>query len=88
MIGVMRWMVEISRIDIATDYSLLSSHLAYSREGHFECALHMMGYLKWKHNSRLFFDPAYSDIDFDTQTLTTRYCFAYDMVANGVVFLL
>ena len=53
MIGVMRWMVEIGRIDIATEYSLLSSHLAYPREGHFECSLHMMGYLKWKHNSRL-----------------------------------
>ena len=26
----------------------------------------MMGYLKWKHNSRLFFDPTYPDIDFDT----------------------
>ena len=25
-----------------------------------------MGYLKWKHNSRLFFDPTYPDIDFDT----------------------
>ena len=26
----------------------------------------MMGYLKWKHNSRLFFDPTYPDIDFDS----------------------
>ena len=26
----------------------------------------MMGYLKWHHISRLFFDPTYSDIDFDT----------------------
>ena len=26
----------------------------------------MMGDLKWKHNSRLFFDPTYPDIDFDT----------------------
>ena len=25
-----------------------------------------MGYLKWKHNSRLFFDPTYPDIDFGT----------------------
>ena len=44
----------------------MSSNLAYPRKGHFECALHMMGYLKWKHNSRLFFDPTYPDIDFDT----------------------
>ena len=26
----------------------------------------MMGYLKWKHNSQLFFDPTYPNIDFDT----------------------
>ena len=51
MIGVMMWMVEIGRIDIATECSLLSSHLAYTREGQFKCALHMMGYLKCKHNS-------------------------------------
>ena len=66
MIGFMRWMVEIGRIDIATECSLLSSHLAYTREGHFGCALHMMRYLKWKHNYRLFFDPTYPDIDFET----------------------
>ena len=26
----------------------------------------MMVYLKWKHNSRLLFDPTYPDIDIDT----------------------
>ena len=26
----------------------------------------MMGYLKWKHKSRLFFDPTYPEINFDT----------------------
>ena len=65
MIGVMRWMVEIGRIEITTEGSLLSSQLSYPRKGHFEFALHMMGYLKWKHNSQLFFDPTYPDIDFD-----------------------
>jgi len=61
-------MVELGRVDIATEYSLLSSHFvfAYPREGHFECALNMRGYLKWKHNSRLFFDPTYLEIDFDS----------------------
>ena len=59
-------MAEIGRIDIATECSLLSSHLSYPREGHFKCALHMMSYLKWKHKCQLFFDPTYPDIDFDT----------------------
>lgn len=63
LIGVTRWMVELGRVDIATEISLLSSHLAYPREGHLEAALHVMAYLKQKHNSRLIFDPTYPDID-------------------------
>ena len=51
LIGVMRWMVELGRVDIATEISLLSSHLAYPRVGHLEVALHLMGYLKQKHNT-------------------------------------
>ena len=32
--GTLHWMVEIGRIDIATNISLLSSHLAYPHDGH------------------------------------------------------
>ena len=63
LIGVMRWMVELGRVDIATEVSLLLSYLAYPHDGHLETAFHMMGYLKNKHNSRLVFDPTYPDID-------------------------
>ena len=59
----MRWMVELGRIDIATEVSLLSSHLAYPREGHLETALHIMSYLRQKHNTRLIFDPTHPKID-------------------------
>jgi hypothetical protein len=45
LIGVMRWMVELGRIDIATEVSMLSSYLACPWEGHLENALHVMGYL-------------------------------------------
>ena len=55
-------MVELGSIDIATEVSMLS-YLACPREGHLENALHVMGYLRWKHNSRLIFDPTYPDID-------------------------
>ncbi len=63
LIGVMRWMVELGCIDIATEVSTLSSYLACPREGHLDNALHVMGYLQLKHNSRLIFDPTYPDID-------------------------
>ena len=64
LIGVMRWMVELGRVDIAVKVSLLSSHLAYPREGHLELALHIMGYLRLKHNTRLVFDPTYPTINY------------------------
>jgi hypothetical protein len=38
----MRWMVELGRIDIATEVSMLSSYLACPCEGHLENALHVM----------------------------------------------
>jgi hypothetical protein len=56
-------MVELGCIDIATEVSMLSSYLACPRKGHLENALHVMGYLQLKHNSRLIFDPTYPDID-------------------------
>jgi hypothetical protein len=43
LIGVMRWMVELGRVDIATEVSMLSSYLALPREDHLETALHIMG---------------------------------------------
>jgi hypothetical protein len=46
-----------------TEVSILTSYLACPREGHLENALHVMGYLRLKHNLRLIFDPTYPDID-------------------------
>jgi hypothetical protein len=50
-------------IDIVTEVSMLSFYLACQREGHLENALHVMGYLRLKHNSPLIFDLTYPDID-------------------------
>ncbi len=65
LIGIMRWMVELGRVDIAVEVYLLLSYLAYPREGHLEAAIHVMGYLCLKHNSRLVFDPTYPIINED-----------------------
>ena len=64
IIGVMRWMVELGRVDIGVEVSQLSSFLAYPRQGHLEAALHIMSYLRVKHNSRLVLDPSYAEIDY------------------------
>jgi hypothetical protein len=66
LIGVMRWMVELGPIDIATKVSLLLSHLAYPCKGHLETALHMMACLQQKHNTWLVFDPTYPKINMDS----------------------
>ena len=62
-IGILRWMVEIGRIDIMTEVSMLASHLAMPREGHLDAVLHVFAYLKKKYNSRLALDPTYPTID-------------------------
>ena len=56
-------MVELGRIDMITEVSLLASQLANPREGHLEVAFHIYAHLKNKHNSRLVFDPTYPEID-------------------------
>ena len=57
MIGVLRWAVELGRIDIATETSMLAAHLALPREGHMFAAFRVFAYLDKHHNSRLVFDP-------------------------------
>jgi hypothetical protein len=59
-------MVELGHVDIATEVSMLLSYLAYPCEGHLKAAIHVMGYLRLKHNTRLVCDPTYPDIDLDS----------------------
>ena len=65
IIGVMRWMIELGRIDICTEISMLASYLAMPRKGHMDAAIHVMSYLKGRHNSRLVLDPCYPQNDKD-----------------------
>ena len=50
-IGILQWMVELGQVDIATEVSLLSAHVALPREGHLEIIFHLYICLKQKHNS-------------------------------------
>ena len=34
LIGILRWMVELGRVDICCEVSMMSTQLAMSREGH------------------------------------------------------
>ena len=61
--GVMTWMIKTGQIDINTKVSILSSHSAMPRQGHLETVFHIIGYLNMSNNTRLAFDPFYTDID-------------------------
>jgi hypothetical protein len=45
MIGMLRWAVEIGRVDILLEVSLMSTHLAMPRIGHLEQVYRIFGYL-------------------------------------------
>ena len=63
LVGILRWTVEIGRIDITTETSMLAAHLAMPRHGHLLAAIRVFAYLKKKHNARIVFDPTYPKID-------------------------
>ena len=58
LIGVLRWIVELGRVDINVEASMLSSHLAIPREGHTQELLHVFAYLKKHMNTEMVFDPS------------------------------
>jgi hypothetical protein len=65
-IGILRWCVDLGRIDIITEVSMLSTHLCLPREGHLEDVLHVFVYLGLHHNARVVFDPTYPAVDMGT----------------------
>lgn len=65
-IGVLRWAIELGRIDVTTETSMLASQMALPREGHLVAVLRIFGYLRKHHNSRIAFDPTYPIIDYES----------------------
>ena len=62
LIGILRWVVELGRIDIGYEVSVLSRYLAQPRTGHLVQALHMFKYLEIHNQNELALDPAYHDV--------------------------
>ncbi len=44
--GVLRWIVELGKVDLDDEVSVMSSHLAIPREGHLKEIYHIIAYLK------------------------------------------
>ena len=45
-IGILRGMVELGRIDMMTEVSMLASHLAMPSEGHLEAIFHIYAFIE------------------------------------------
>jgi hypothetical protein len=59
-IGVLKWAVELGRIDIAAEVSILSSYMAAPREGHLSAIMHIIySWLKSHDRSKVVLDPSY-----------------------------
>ena len=63
LIGILRWIVELGRVDICLEVSMMSSHLALPRVGHLQHLLQTFAYLKKYHNTEMVFDPSDPVVD-------------------------
>jgi len=55
-IGVLRWAVELGRVDIYNEVLMMATHCAMPRKGHLDAVWHMFACLKKHDRSRMVFD--------------------------------
>ena len=59
----MIWAVELGRVEILLEVTLLSTHLILPREGHLQRVYHIFGCLKKSPRRRVFMDQDQRNID-------------------------
>mgnify|MGYP003321204368 FL=1 len=59
LIGILRWAIELGRLDIYLETALLSQYFASPREGHLEAVYHIFAYIKKSNKTAIVFDPKY-----------------------------
>ena len=57
LIGVLRWAIELGRIDIHTEVAILYQYNALPREGHRDALYGIFAYMRKKLKSCIAFDP-------------------------------
>jgi hypothetical protein len=63
LMGVLRWIIELGRIDIIVEVGLLSRFQSAPRQGHLEQLFHVFAYLKKYNRSSMVFDWTYPELD-------------------------
>jgi predicted metal-dependent HD superfamily phosphohydrolase len=58
-IGILRWAVELGRIDIATEVSMMAAYAAAPRQYHLMALMHIYAWLKSHNRSKVVLDPSY-----------------------------
>ena len=62
LVGILRWAVELGRVDILLETALMSTHLALPRVGHLNQLYRIFGYLKLYPKRKLAFDALHPRI--------------------------
>jgi hypothetical protein len=76
LVGVLRWICELGRVDILMPVSLMSRYLVSAREGHLQQLFHVFAYLKQYDQLTMVFDdtePSYDPRRFATQDWLKYY---------------
>jgi hypothetical protein len=63
LMGILRWAIELGRIDIMVEAGLLARFQAAPREGHLDQLFHIFAYLKKYDRSTVAFDWSYPNLD-------------------------
>ncbi len=61
--GILRWAVELGRVDVLLETALMSTYLAMPREGHLQQIYRIFGYLKLYPKRKIAFDPKHPKIN-------------------------
>jgi hypothetical protein len=65
LIGILRWICELGRVDILYEVSVLSQYLAQPRIGHLNQCLNIFYYLKYHNRSWTVMDPTRFDVNWN-----------------------
>jgi hypothetical protein len=87
LIGVLRWICELGRVDILVAVSMLSCYIVSPREGHLQQVFHLFAYLKHHKRSRMIIDdtePLFNDNAFCTCDWTEFYPDAEEAIPHNV----
>ena len=90
LIGILRWLCEIGRIDILTETSLLLTYFTCPRFGYLHQALYVFKYLKDHNRSKVVFDPAYVGINDNHLPMddraSTKATFMHELYPDAVEY--